>query len=153
VTLDDLLLPAGALLGDRRNMAFAGTLVTRGRGRGVAVATGLGTEVGRLASALLGEEDAKPPLIQRMEKFTVGIAIAVLAAALMIFAAELGRGTPLFDIFFLAVALAVSAIPEGLPVAHRGVSRRHASHGPPSCHHPPHGRGGSVGILHLHRLR
>lgn len=113
----EVVLPAGAPLGDRRTMAFAGTLVTRGRGRGVAVATGLGTEVGRLASALLGEDDAKPPLIQRMEKFTVGIAIAVLAAALMIFAAELGRGTPLFDIFFLAVALAVSAIPEGLPVA------------------------------------
>jgi magnesium-transporting ATPase (P-type) len=104
-------------LGDRRNMAFAGTLVTRGRGRGVIVATGLATELGRLASALLGEHGAKPPLIQRMETFTIGIAIAVMAAVLMIFAVELGRGTPLFDIFFLAVALAVSAIPEGLPVA------------------------------------
>jgi P-type E1-E2 ATPase len=52
-----------------------------------------------------------------METFTIGIAIAVMAAVLMIFAVELGRGTPLFDIFFLAVALAVSAIPEGLPVA------------------------------------
>jgi Ca2+-transporting ATPase len=87
----EVMLHAEAPLGDRRNIAFAGTLVTRGRGRGVAVATGLGTEIGRLATALLGEAEAKPPLIQRMEKFTAGIAIAVMAAALMIFAAELWR--------------------------------------------------------------
>lgn len=110
-------LPAEATLGDRINMAFAGTLVTRGRGRGVVVATALNTELGRLAAALIEEGEAKPPLIQRMEAFTFKLAIAVLVAAALIFGVELSRGTPLLDIFFLAVALAVSAIPEGLPVA------------------------------------
>lgn len=73
------VLPVGAPLGDRRNMAFAGTLVTRGRGRGVAVATGLSTEVGRLASALLGEDEAKPPLIQRPVWKKVASPIAMFA--------------------------------------------------------------------------
>jgi Ca2+-transporting ATPase len=108
---------AEAALGDRLAMAFAGTLVTRGRGRGVVVATGLATELGRLAAALLEKEEAKPPLLQRMERFTSGIAMVVSGAALAIFAVEVSRGAALFDIFFLAVALAVSAIPEGLPVA------------------------------------
>ncbi|HXH10644.1 MAG TPA: HAD-IC family P-type ATPase [Alphaproteobacteria bacterium] len=110
-------LPAEATLGDRINMAFAGTLATRGRGRGVVVATALNTELGRLAAALFEEGEAKPPLIQRMEAFTFKLAIGVLVAAALIFAVELSRGTTLLDIFFLAVALAVSAIPEGLPVA------------------------------------
>ncbi|HSF29318.1 MAG TPA: HAD-IC family P-type ATPase [Candidatus Tectomicrobia bacterium] len=113
----EVVLNPDAALGDRANIAFAGTLVTRGRGRGVVAATGLATELGRLATELLGEEEAKPPLVQRMEKFTIGIAVAVMAATLLILAAELWRGTSILDVFFLAVALAVSAIPEGLPVA------------------------------------
>lgn len=104
-------------LGDRVTMAFTGTLVTRGRGRGVVVATGLTTEIGHLATSLLGRDEAKPPLLIRMEKFTVGIAFAVLAAVAVIFGVELSRGASLGEVFLLSVALAVSAIPEGLPVA------------------------------------
>ena len=104
-------------LGDRTTMAFTGTLVTRGRGRGVVVATGLTTEIGHLAISLLGRDEAKPPLLIRMEKFTVGIAFAVLAAVVVIFGVELSRGASLAEVFVLSVALAVSAIPEGLPVA------------------------------------
>lgn len=104
-------------LGDRATMAFTGTLVTRGRGRGVVVATGLATEIGHLAASLLGRDETKPPLLLRMEKFTLRIAFGVLAAVLVIFGVEFSRGAPLHDVFLLSVALAVSAIPEGLPVA------------------------------------
>lgn len=111
------LLDADSPLGDRTNMAFAGTMVASGRAHGVVVATGLNTELGQIASSVLGREAAKPPLIQRMERFTHRIAIAVGGAALIVAAISLTRGNPLGEVFIFAVALAVSAIPEGLPVA------------------------------------
>lgn len=104
-------------LGDRINMAYAGTLVASGRGRGLVVATGLHTELGHIAASVLGKQAVKAPLMVRMERFTQIIAIAVGVAALGVAALELARGAPLAEIFLLAVALAVSAIPEGLPVA------------------------------------
>lgn len=104
-------------IGDRENMAFAGTLAASGRARGVVVATGSSTEVGSLAASLAGREEAKPPLILRMEKFNSRIALGVAAAAVIIFAVELYRGEPLYDIFLQSVALAVAAVPEGLPIA------------------------------------
>jgi len=110
------ILAEDAPLGDRRNMAFAGSVVTRGRGRGVVVATGTNTEVGHLASFISGEE-TKPPLLLRMERFTIKIAQAVGATVLAIFVIEFYRGMPLTEVFLESVALAVSAIPEGLPVA------------------------------------
>lgn len=106
----------GTVLADRINMAFAGTLVSRGRGRGVIVATGLATEIGHLASAI-SREPPKPPLLVRMERFTVRIGIFVAVAAALLGVISFVRGTPLDEIFLLSVALAVSAIPEGLPVA------------------------------------
>jgi magnesium-transporting ATPase (P-type) len=72
-----LILDPKTPLGDRENMAFAGTLVTSGRGRGVVVATGLSTEVGGLAASLAGKAETKPPLILRMEKFNSKIALGV----------------------------------------------------------------------------
>ncbi|OGA57160.1 MAG: ATPase [Betaproteobacteria bacterium RIFCSPLOWO2_12_FULL_65_14] len=104
-------------LSDRVNMAFAGTLVTSGRARGVVVATGLDTALGRIAASVLERSPAKPPLIVRMERFTNVIAIAVGVAALAVAAVALARGATPAEVFVLAVALAVSAIPEGLPVA------------------------------------
>jgi len=106
-----------APLGDRVNMAFAGTLVSAGRGRGAVVATAIDTELGQIAASVLGRESAKPPLTLRMERFTNLIAIAVGLSALLVAIISLARGVPLAEIFLLAVALAVSAIPEGLPVA------------------------------------
>lgn len=104
-------------LGDRVNMAFAGTLVTRGRARGIVVATGLGTELGRIAAAVLTGAAAKPPLLVRMQRFTVRIAAAVGVGVLVMALLALAGGTSWQEVFLLAVALAVSAIPEGLPVA------------------------------------
>jgi magnesium-transporting ATPase (P-type) len=111
------LLPVDSPPGDRINMAFAGTLVSRGRARGVVTGTALDTELGRIASAVLGKPQTKAPLLVRMERFTRRVAILVGVAALLLAAVALGRGMPLDEIFLLAVALAVSAIPEGLPVA------------------------------------
>ncbi|HOK58122.1 HAD-IC family P-type ATPase [Methanothrix sp.] len=111
------VLKWNAALGDRVNMAFAGTIVTRGRGRGVVVATGRETELGRLAGSLTDVESAKPPLTRRMEVFSGNIAKAVLIAVLLIIAIEVRRGADFAQVFVQSVALAVSAIPEGLPVA------------------------------------
>jgi len=105
-------------MGDRLNMAFAGATVIRGRGRGVVVGTGTQTAVSQLALDVLGATGGKPPLIVRMEHFTHMIAVGILAAVVLIGALGVFvRGYGLPDMFMFSVALAVSAIPEGLPVA------------------------------------
>ena len=107
-----------AAVADRTNCAFAGTLVVRGRARGVVVATGLGTEVGRISSRMTGTAAGKPPLTVRMERFSHAVAIVVLSAAVLIgCVAVLVHHQSIFTMFTFGVALAVSAIPEGLPVA------------------------------------
>ena len=114
---DDVVLDENTFLGDRKNMVFAGTMVNRGRGSGVVVATALETELGAIATEVIEGISAKPPLLVRMERFTRRIAIIVGIAALLMAAISLSRGMPFAEIFMLAVALAVSVIPEGLPVA------------------------------------
>jgi Ca2+-transporting ATPase len=83
-----LILGLKTPLGDKENMAFAGTIITSGRGRGVVVATGSNTEVGSLAASLAGKPETKPPLILRMEKFNSKIALGVALAVVIIFAVE-----------------------------------------------------------------
>jgi magnesium-transporting ATPase (P-type) len=109
---------AATPMADHRNMAYAGSIIVRGRGKGVVVATGTATTVGQLALDVLSTEGGRPPLLERMEKFTRVIALSVLIAAVGI--AGIGivlRGYSISDMFLFSVALAVSAIPEGLPVA------------------------------------
>ena len=113
----NLILETETTLGDRRNMLFAGSLVARGRGRAVVVATALETELGTIAETVLGKTPTKAPLLIRMEHFTHRIAIIVGIAAIAMAAIAFSRDMPLTEIFLLVVALAVSAIPEGLPVA------------------------------------
>ena len=113
----DRTVASDSEVGDRVNMAFAGTLVIRGRGRGVVVGTALKTQLGRIAAGVLGKRAAKAPLLVRMERFTHRVAIVVVVAAVIMAGVALMRGMPPNEIFLLAVALAVSAIPEGLPVA------------------------------------
>jgi magnesium-transporting ATPase (P-type) len=98
-------------------MAFAGTLVSRGIGQGVVCTTGLHTELGEIAEAVLYKPSAKPPLLLRMERFTRRIAVMVLGAVIIMAGVSALKGAALNEIFFMSVALAVSAIPEGLPVA------------------------------------
>ncbi len=114
---EKLILPEKTVLGDRKNMSYAGTLVNRGRGRGIVIATSLETELGRIAQSVLGKPTTKAPIQIRMEKFTHRIAKFVGLAILLMAAISFSRGMPLTEIFLSAVALAVSVIPEGLPVA------------------------------------
>ncbi len=103
---------------DRRNMSYAGSIVTRGRAKGLVIATGTATSVGQLALDVMGEAGGEPPLLVRMERFTRVIAVAVLVAAVTI--GVLGvtvGGYSLSVMFMFTIAMAVSAIPEGLPVA------------------------------------
>lgn len=110
-------VPADAPVGDRINIAFAGTMPTRGRGRGVVVATGLHTQLGRIATSISAADGAKPPLLVRMDRFSKKIAVAVGVAVVLLSAVALLRGATPVEVFMLSVALAVAAIPEGLPVA------------------------------------
>ncbi|WP_237061474.1 cation-translocating P-type ATPase [Microbulbifer zhoushanensis] len=113
----DLLCAPDAPLAERFNQCFAGSLVASGRGRGVVTGTGLATEVGKLSLSLESAEEAKPPLFQRIERFSKKLTIALLVSVALLAAIELARDTPPLLIFMTAVALAVSAIPEGLPMA------------------------------------
>jgi len=102
---------------DCANMVFAGTTVSSGRARGVVVATGLETEIGKIAEAVYAADDVKPPLLIRMDRFAKQIGFIVLAAAAVIAVVGLLQGYGYSEVFLLAIALAVSAIPEGLPIA------------------------------------
>ena len=102
-------------VGDRLNMAFKGSLVTRGRGQGVVVATALDTEIGQVAAMLRGEPGVKTPLQVRLARFGRYLALAVLAICAVVFTAGLLQGQPVMLMFLTAVSLAVAAIPEALP--------------------------------------
>ena len=105
-----------APLDARPTVLHAGSAVASGRARGVVVRTGTDTELGRISESL-SEEEQLPPLVLRMQRFTRIIAIAMLLVILVLAGIQALRGEAPVDIFFLAVALAVSAIPAGLPVA------------------------------------
>jgi Ca2+-transporting ATPase len=101
----------------RDGAAFAGSMVTRGRGLGEVTATGLATQVGKIAGELVKPSASQPPLIIRMERFSKLIAILVAVAIAVLMVVGYLRHMRLVELFMMAVGLAVAAIPEGLPVA------------------------------------
>ena len=110
-------LALDTLLADRACMAYAGTLVSGGLGSGIVIATGDGTETGRI-SRLMDETDTlSTPLTRKIEWFSRVLLYAILGLAALTFTIGLWRGETPFDMFMAAVALAVGAIPEGLPAA------------------------------------
>ncbi|MDQ7792613.1 MAG: HAD-IC family P-type ATPase, partial [Clostridia bacterium] len=102
-------------LGDRKNVVYQGTIVTYGRGVGVVVATGMETEMGKIATMLQEEKDVKTPLQQRLAAFGKRLAIAILVICAIVFTAGLMRGEPVTLMLLTAISLAVAAIPEALP--------------------------------------
>jgi Ca2+-transporting ATPase len=102
---------------DRTSMVFAGTMIMRGTGQGEVSATGMSTELGKIAASLGARPVAKPPLLVRLEGFARTLAIGVFVAIAVLIAAGLIRGMDPTELFMASVGLAVSAIPEGLPVA------------------------------------
>ena len=110
-------LSAQTALADRRNMAYAGTVVASGRARAVVVATGPETAVGAIAETMLLEPPTRTPLQQRLVVFGRVVAAAVALIAVLAFGIGVLRGETASSMFRVAVAMAVSAVPEGLPVA------------------------------------
>ncbi|MBI5816443.1 MAG: cation-transporting P-type ATPase [Nitrospinae bacterium] len=106
-----------AVLADRLNMAYASTLVTFGQGGGVVVATGDGAEVGRISQLISAAKEMETPLTRKMAGFSQVLLYVILALAAVTFAVGVMQGRPAVDMFMAAVALAVGAIPEGLPAA------------------------------------
>lgn len=113
-------LAEAASLGDRANMLFSGTNVTYGRGRAVVVATGMATEMGRIAGLLHSAPDDETPLQKQLDKLGKRLGVGVIVIALIMIVTIVGvehvsSFSGLVDVFILGVALAVAAVPEGLP--------------------------------------
>ena len=113
----DLVIPEGedVGIGDRSNMAFASTNVTYGRALGVVTATGMDTEVGKIAHMLANTEESKTPLQENQDALGKWLTIMILVIAVIIFGIGLIRGYEWTHMLLTAIAIAVAAIPEGLP--------------------------------------
>jgi magnesium-transporting ATPase (P-type) len=113
----DAAVEEDAPLGDRLNMLYSGTVVQRGRGRGVVVAVGVQTELGQISRNIIEAGESISPLQRRLESFGRKLSLAIGVAITLIFIAGWLQGNSLLQMFLTAVGLAVSAIPEGLPVS------------------------------------
>jgi cation-transporting ATPase F len=110
-------LPVDTLLADRRNMAYAGTTVVAGQGHGLVVATADATETGRISGLIAGAPQIATPLTKKMGEFAGLLLWVILGLAALTFVIGVWRGEAMADMLVAAVALAVGAIPEGLPAA------------------------------------
>lgn len=111
LVLDNLNTP----LGDQKNMAFMSTLVSNGRGIGIAVNTGMKTEIGKIASMLKESKNELTPLQKRLEQLGKILGIAAISICFIIFIIGFIQGRELFELFLTSISLAVAAIPEGMP--------------------------------------
>ena len=111
----DQAIATDATIGDRVNMAFKGTIITRGRGVGITIATGMASELGRIAGMLDVTKRQRTPLQRRLAQFGRWLGVAILGLCVLIFALGLLRGEPPLLMFLTAVSLAVAAVPEALP--------------------------------------
>ncbi|HEX9615861.1 MAG TPA: cation-translocating P-type ATPase [Anaerolineales bacterium] len=110
-----LRLEADIPLGDRKNTAFMGTLVTYGRGKGIVVSTGMFTQIGFIAEMLQSVEQEPTPLQIRLDQLGKTLGWAALTLCGLVFVIGMLRGYDPLDMFLLAVSLAIAAVPEGLP--------------------------------------
>jgi cation-transporting P-type ATPase F len=114
---DEVVLPAGTPVADRRNMLYSGTLVTSGSGAGITVATGADTELGEIHRLVGGAQVPATPLTRKLARVSTVLTAVILALAAVTFVIGLARGESASGMFIAAIALAVGAIPEGLPAA------------------------------------
>lgn len=112
---DSAVVPEDAPTGDKHNMIFAGCVISYGNARAVVTQTGMNTEMGKIANLLEGKGEEQTPLQKKLAALGKYLGIAALVACAVIFLIGLLEGMPAIDIFMISVALAVSAIPEGLP--------------------------------------
>jgi Ca2+-transporting ATPase len=110
-----LELEEDAALGDRKTMAYTGTVVSYGRGVGVVTNTGMSTEIGQIATMLQAVEEGDTPLQKRLDSFGRTLGWISLVISGLIFVQGMFSGTPPLDMFIIAVSLAIAAVPEGLP--------------------------------------
>ncbi|WP_193611123.1 cation-translocating P-type ATPase [Nocardioides lijunqiniae] len=114
---EGVVLPESTAVADRKNMAYSGTLVTAGTGVGVVVATGADTELGAIHRLVSSAKSLATPLTRQLASFSTLLTVVILVLAAITFAVGVLRGEPAAQMFTAAVALAVGAIPEGLPAA------------------------------------
>ena len=139
VSKDTASIDGDAALGDRHNMVFSGTAATYGHGRAIVAATGMRTEMGRIAGLLKQTHDEPTPLQRELDRTGKRLGVAVLAIAVVMIAAilvvqDVRGAAAIFDVLILGVALAVAAVPEGLPavvtvvlsIGVQRMARRHA---------------------------
>ena len=117
VEKDDAVTPRDAVLADRVDMAYASTLVTYGTGAGLVVGTGDRTEVGKISQLIQSAHDLKTPLTRKIDQFSKILLFVIVGLAGLTFVVGLVRGEDLVEMFRASIALAVAAIPEGLPAA------------------------------------
>jgi len=117
VKTPDVIKKENISLGDRLNMLFSGTTVVTGRAKAIVVATGLNTEIGTIADSINNTKEEKSPLTIRVEKLSKQISGLVLIVAFIITILLITKDVPYHEIFLSVIALAVSAMPEGLPLA------------------------------------
>lgn len=113
--LSERIYEQDTALGDRKNMVYAGTVVTRGRGRSIACGTGSNSEVGRIADMIQEAEDEDTPLQRRLEHLGQLLVWGCLAICAVVVATGIMKGEPVFLMCMAGISLAVAAIPEGLP--------------------------------------
>lgn len=109
------VFPADTALGDRKNLLYSGSSITAGHGTGVVVATGMQTQVGRIAHLISHEETPQTPLQRRLAKTGRLLGVAALLICLIIFVMGLFQRMEPLEMFLISISLAVAAIPEGLP--------------------------------------
>ena len=117
VVKNNEVLPSDASLAERKNMVYAGTAVTTGRAHAVVVSTGINTEIGHIADKVTNTEEEKSPLTIRTEKFSKQISVIIVIIAIITTIVLLSKGFKTNEIFLCVIALSVSAMPEGLPLA------------------------------------
>lgn len=113
----DIINQKNVSIAEQYNMLFSGTTVVKGRAKAIVVNIGLQTEIGKIADSINNAKEEKSPLTIRVEKLSKQISILVLIVAIITTTLLIIKGVPYNEIFLSVIALAVSAMPEGLPLA------------------------------------